>query len=106
MKLINEKTDKEGYFSIGYHEETGKYIMVVIQTWGTWYSQYFQVPEKVYTCFETHIQQVRAICNTFRKRGINHKNFLYSEKEDENRTLLAQNWAELFRRYDEGLRLN
>lgn len=84
MKLINEKINTEYFFSVGFDEISGKYILDTVITYVSWYSRFYIITKEEYEWFDNDMEKLIELEQDCFKKNTSHERFYFSEMCSEN----------------------
>lgn len=84
MKLMDEKVDVQHFFSVGYDDVSGSYILSVVIAYVSWFNRYFKITEEEYTWFDKDHERLVAFMQECYDKNIHHPRFFFSEFDADN----------------------
>lgn len=92
MNLLNEKINSEKLYSVGYDVENSRYVLNLIIPSHAWYSRYYLISKDEYDWFETSIESLNDIVDSFRYDNEFGDRFIKSDLSIENKN--AKNYTD------------
>ena len=84
MNLDGEKNNIKEFYSVGRDRLSGNYVMAVDDSMGN--QMYFIIDREQYDLFDKDIQALNKLNEEFRKAGVSHNAFWFSNWERFNNT--------------------